>query len=189
MKTDNASLSKRCLCLILSFCCMVACAVTPAFATEGTCLIEGGSNQEPERIGGSGTGFIEREVSRKLIGSHVFFSWHPDFDDPLYDVYSYYFQAEKTTIDVSLGASYKFISVGVTISLGDTGVSGYSKKVPLSKVWSRPAIYGDLYEVTYCYGLYDFNLNRWITKQDRVRYVTANTDIVIEYNSQKSALE
>ena len=89
MKTNNASLSKRCLCLILSFCCMVACAVTPAFATEGTYLIAGGSNQEPERIGGSGTGYIEKRMGEDLVESQMFLSWHPDFDAPVFDAAFY----------------------------------------------------------------------------------------------------
>ena len=180
MKTNNASLSKRCLCLILSFCCMVACAVTPAFATEG--------NQEPERIGGSGTGYIEKRMGEDLVESQMFLSWHPDFDAPVFDAAFYYFQTKKDTVDVSLGGSYAGVSVSITIALGDTGVSGYSIRVPASRVWSRPAIYGDLYKVTYWYGLYDFNRNMWINHQERVRYETKNSWIIIECNSDRQKL-
>lgn len=195
MKTNNVSRSKRCLCLILSFCFMVACAVTPAFATEDTHLITEGSNQEPERIGGSGTGFIEREISRTLVKSKGFLFYHPDFQ-PDFNVSAYYFQQNTKKVNVSLQGAVSAtvagainFSASVSIPLGSGGVSGKIYNVPESGKWSRPAVYGDVYQIVSHYGLYDFNRNRWINKTTKIRFVTKNEYIFIECNSNRSALE
>ncbi|WP_129598039.1 hypothetical protein [Anaerophilus nitritogenes] len=113
------------------------------------------------RIGGSNIGYYEEVISTTLVERNKFIAWHPDFKKYNYNVSAYNFSNSSSSI--SIGLSWGVASVSYNPSSG----SGYSISADPSK-WSRPAIYGDEYKITYKAG-YKNNLTGKWTKEPQIK--------------------
>ena len=133
-------------------------------------------------VGGSGTGYMEVVQSTVLKESSAFIMWHPDVSAPEKNVSTWYFSYSTSSCSVSIGGSV----VSITFNPRATSAGrGYDCS---SNQWSRPAIYGDIYEQTYLAGIYNYNTKRWVSVNTRTRTVVQDTYIVIEESAVKSNL-
>lgn len=123
------------------------------------------------KVGGSGIAYYEEEIRREMKGRDVFIAFHPDF--PNYaKVASYSFPAGEHNLNVSIGASVYFVS----FSLAANDYPGYYTISADESLYSRPALYGNRYEVTYQYGLYNYNTRTWVAIQG----TTTKMDYIVD---------
>lgn len=127
------------------------------------------------RVGGSGVVYMEQKVSEKLSQSRTFITWHPDFSSYKRNVSLYFFYNSSASVNVSVGGQ----SVSISYNPSSNG-SGYGVASNPAKA-SRPAIYGDIYNVTYKVGRYNVNTKKWLSSSNVVRKQVKNTYVAIRY--------
>lgn len=156
----------------------VFCSITyGCFALSSDMQTKIGSSVE--RIGGSGTGYLEETISTELVDSNAFIAWHPSFSDYKRNVDGYFFIDSPASMQVSLGVWEKIHSASISYDKASS-TGGYIVRADSSRA-SHPAIHGDKYLVTYRAGYYDFNQNRWQSSSIKTRAKVDNTFISIHY--------
>lgn len=122
-------------------------------------------------VGGSGIAYYEEEIKRELKGRDIFIAFHPDY--PNYSKVSVYsFPAGEQNLSVSIGGSIYFLS----FSLAVTSAPSYYSIFADGTLYSRPALYGNRYEVTYRYGQYNYNTKTWVS----IKGTTTKLDYVVD---------
>lgn len=176
--------TSRMVAFLLSTSCMLSIFISPVSAASAEYH---NHTSIPDRIGGSNIGYREIEISRTLYESNAFLAWHPDFPEPKRNASYYYFGTSSASMTVSFGGSIMTITFDPASSHSGYVVEG----APGENMYSRPALHGDVYEVTYEVGMYDFNLNRWTgTGSSMVtRYVATDVDIVIHKSTDEDSLK
>lgn len=166
---------RRLVCMLMCGCLVVASLTGTTLAANSHPSIV---DTEDSRIGGSGVGYYEEVYDKVLIQSDTWLMWHPDFSK-YQKVDGYFFgnTSESASVGISLGGEI----INVSFSYTPVGsVSGIILEADISR-YSRPAIYGDVYEEYYWSGYYNFNTKQWVTKNSNMRYKSYETDIVVEY--------
>lgn len=139
------------------------------------------STCEPN-VGGSGIAHREVIKSTILQESSTFITWHPDVSAPEKNVSTWFFSYSTSSCSVSIGGQLVSVSFNPKASS-----NGRAYNCTMNQ-WSRPAIYGDIYEQTYLTGLYNYNTNTWVNVSTKTRLVVMDTYIVIEESYSKANL-
>lgn len=175
---------KRSLSTVLALClCLSVVGIFPAFAYDE-------SEATVDRIGGSGVGYKEEIVSEECIQEGMFLAYHPDWE-PQKNVAGWFYGTSTGTLSVSIafpGIGKTSISVSYAQA---SNVSGYYLSNPYQsdKIWARPGIYGDIYEITYNAGMYNFNTKRWVSVSQKTRVEARDTYLDVEHSTVKSDIE
>lgn len=133
-------------------------------------------------VGGSGIAHRELVKSTILQESSTFITWHPSVSAPERNVSAWHFSYSTSSCSVSIGGSLVSITFNPRTSSG-----GMSYNCTMNQ-WSRPAIYGDIYEQTYLTGMYNYNTNTWVSVSTKTRTLVMDTYIVIEESYAKADL-
>lgn len=157
---------------------MLFCSSISAFSAEKT--------TSETKVGGSGIGHQEEIISTVLQEHWAFIGWHPEVDAPEYGLSGWSFSYTKASFTFSLGASYNFASVSLSVNRGVDEVGKHYEC--LMRKWSRPAVYADIYLQTYKSGLYNFNTNTWVNYTINTRTIANNSIIRIEESYNRSDL-
>lgn len=175
---------KRFIALMLALISVFTFSIS-AFAIEGGTL-------EP-KVGGSGIAYAELPIegSERLIEESKFIRWHPGKATPERDVPIWHFSGDTSTLNVTVSASALWDSFSVVVTFSNlTNSSGCAfEKLGYIGGWSRPYIAGDIYEITYQKGYYNFNTHTWATKTGtRVGYTAKDFTVEIKTAETKAEL-